>query len=80
MATRMCLECGTAPALDDSDNCGACDGVECAYCGLTDDDSLQLHQGDRVCLHCAQGHQRVLFGRGVVGGVSVLGPCNCEVL
>lgn len=79
MATkqRMCLECHAYEAMANSDNCGACDGVECDHCGLTDDDSLQLYKGDHVCFHCANGHQRVVWRDCV--GTPVHGPCNCEV-
>lgn len=74
---RICLECLAYEAMDNSDNCGSCDGVECHWCGLTDDDDIQLHKGDLVCFHCANGHQRVLWRDG--GGTPVHGPCNCEV-
>lgn len=56
--------------------CQECETTECAFCGLPGNDH-ESDDGDKVCIHCASGHQRMKWFATV--GTPVHGPCNCEV-
>lgn len=66
-------------AVEGRDYCLSCDEERCTWCGIVGECSVPTigpAEGDRVCLHCASGHQRVLHFRD--GAAAVQGPCNCE--
>lgn len=59
----------------DLKSCQECYDARCAFCGLPGNDQ-QSPDGDKICVHCAAGHQRVKCFAD--GGLAVQGPCNCE--
>jgi hypothetical protein len=81
-SVRWCLngECCANLAAEGRDYCLMCDPERCTWCGLVDECTVPTSgpaEGDRVCVHCASGHQRVLHFR--EGAAAVHGPCACEV-
>ena len=63
----------------DATKCETCYAEQCAFCGLPGNEYESV-DGDKVCVHCANGHQRVKWFASDKSGTPVHGPCNCEVL
>lgn len=81
---RGCSDVLTAETVYEMDMtiCEHCHKSECASCGEIEIDLDFNATGDRACLHCRSGHQRVKWFVDVYGRKAsspVQGPCNCEV-